>query len=311
MPCFFPLTAYRSKIPNPTGKRSLVFNKKYAWAPLLDFPVTLPCRQCVGCRLERSRQWAIRCSHEAQLYENNAFITLTFNDQHLPPDKSLDVRHFQLFIKRLRKKYGPNIRFFHCGEYGPVHARPHYHACLFNHDFLDKKPWKISNGHTVYRSASLEGLWSCPKTKSSYGYSSTAAVTFHSAAYVARYIMKKITGDAASDHYEFVDQYGEIHQRKPEYTTMSRRPGIGKSWLDQYQSDVYPHDFVVMNGKKMRPPAYYDTQYEIEYPSEFKLLKSERKAQSLLHVDNQTPDRLKIRHQVTLSKISQLPRDVE
>jgi len=125
------------------GKRAIVFNPKYGYP---DMPVELPCRQCIGCRLEYSRQWAIRCLHEASLYDENCYITLTYDDQKLPESydikNGLDLSHFQLFMKRLRKKYGAKIRFFHCGEYGEDRGRPHFHACIFNHDFQDKKNGK-------------------------------------------------------------------------------------------------------------------------------------------------------------------------
>ena len=115
MPCYSPIKGYRSKVLSPNGKRTIVFKPNLGF---VDLPVLVPCGQCCGCRLERSRQWAIRCTHEASLHENNCFITLTFNDDNLPSDKSLDVRHFQLFMKRLRKQFGSNIRYYHCGEYG-------------------------------------------------------------------------------------------------------------------------------------------------------------------------------------------------
>lgn len=266
-------------------------------------PVTLPCGQCVGCRLERSRQWAMRCYHEASLFEHNCFITLTFNSQHLPEDMSLDVRDWQLFMKKLRKKYGSGIRFFHCGEYGSHKGRPHYHACLFNFDFPDKKLWQIKNGYPLYRSPSLEELWP-------YGYSTIGEVTFESAAYVARYIMKKITGEAAEEHYQYVDpETGEIFDRKPEYTTMSRRPGIGKKWFEQFASDVYPSDFVVVNGKKLKPPKYYDGLFEVEDPDAFNKIKGERRKSAKQHIDNNTPERLIIRERVQLNKLARLERN--
>ncbi|MEO5355656.1 MAG: hypothetical protein H7835_21005, partial [Magnetococcus sp. XQGC-1] len=88
--------------------------------------------QCVGCRLERSRQWAIRVMHEASQHEHNCFITLTYNDDNLPANGSLNYRHFQNFMKRLRKYYVEfTVRFYMCGEYGENFARPHYHACIF------------------------------------------------------------------------------------------------------------------------------------------------------------------------------------
>ena len=118
------------------------------------------------------------------MYDDNCFITLTYSNQHIPADGSLDVRVFQKFMKRLRKRFGDGIRFYHCGEYGSLLGRPHYHACLFNFDFPDKYLWKENNGQKLYRSPSLEELWP-------YGYSSIGTVTFESAAYVARYILKR------------------------------------------------------------------------------------------------------------------------
>lgn len=279
----------------------MVFNRSSALQP--DDPIHLPCGQCIGCRLERSRQWAVRCLHEASLYDNNCFITLTYNDKHLPPDRSLDVSVFQKFMKRLRFKYSDQtIRFFHCGEYGELNGRPHYHACIFNFDFPDKEVWKISNGHRLYVSKSLEELWE-------FGFSTIGDVTFESAAYVARYIMKKITGDAAEAHYERIDPTtGLVTRLKPEYTTMSRRPGIGKGFFDQFSTDFYPHDYVVVNGVKVRPPKYYDGLLELTRPYEFDAIKERREVNSFLHVDNNTPDRLRVREQVKLAQLSQLKR---
>ena len=189
MACYHPLKGYRSSELTKNGKRKIVFNRNQGYA---DLPVTVPCGQCIGCRLERSRQWAIRCHHEASLYENNSFITLTYADEYLPQNGSLDLNAQQKFFKRLRKKYGSGIRFYACGEYGSKFGRPHYHACLFNHDFADKTLWKITNDVPLYRSSSLEELWP-------YGHSSVGNVTFQSAAYVARYILKKITGEHADN----------------------------------------------------------------------------------------------------------------
>ncbi|AXL14688.1 replication initiator protein [Microviridae sp.] len=302
MPCFSPLKGYRSKTLTKNGKRKIVFDSRKAHD---DETVTLPCRQCIGCRLEYSRQWAIRCVHEASLYNRNCFITLTYNNDNLPDDGSLNVRHFQLFMKRLRKKYGTNIRFFHCGEYGDLHRRPHYHACLFNLDFADKKLWKITNtGDRLYTSEELSKIWP-------YGFCTIGDVTFKSAAYVARYITKKIYGELAKEHYTVIDDDGVVTELKHEYTTMSRRPGIAKGWLDKYGGDVYPDDFVIMNGKKMKPPKYYDNQFEIEHPLEFDDVKDKRLDKAAKHFDNNTYERLAVREQVLLSKIKKLKRTVD
>ena len=153
MPCYFPLNGWKSRERNPeTGKRKVVFKFREG---LQDLPVKVACGQCIGCRLDRSRQWAIRCVHEASLYKHNCFITLTYDEDKVPQDFSLDVTHFQKFMKRLRIRYKHEIRFFHCGEYGSLHGRPHYHAILFNHDFLDKEYFSIRNGSTLYTSPIL------------------------------------------------------------------------------------------------------------------------------------------------------------
>lgn len=294
MACFAPLRGWRSRQVNENGKRPIVFNRKDGFTDLEEI---IPCGQCIGCRIDRSKQWAIRCVHEASQYNDNCFITLTFSDEHLPADGSLNVKYWQRFMYRLRKKHGEGIRFFHCGEYGSKLGRPHYHACLFNFDFKDKKIWKKSgDGSSIlYRSAELERLWP-------YGYATVGNVTFESAAYVARYILKKITGEKAPDHYQ---------GKKPEYTTMSRRPGLGKGWFDLYQADLYPSDFVVHDGKKLRIPRFYDEQYEAQNPNEMAKIKSRRKEMAKQHAANNTLQRLSIREVCQEKKIKLLKREVE
>jgi hypothetical protein len=317
MPCFHPLSAYQSALIGSNGRFDITFNHKFASAHGYR-SLNLPCGQCVGCRLERSRQWAIRCVHESQLYSNNCFITLTYDNAHLPEDRSLNVKHFQDFMKRLRfhhrglqpvidddgKETFP-IRFFHCGEYGEQLGRPHYHACLFNFDFPDKVFWKRSNGVPLFTSKILSDLWGM-------GFVSIGSVTFESAAYVARYIMKKVTGDKAFEHYNEVDMHtGEVTRcLKPEYITMSRRPGIARRWFEKYHSDVYPADLVVLRGRKLKPPKYYDSQYEILDPFALDAVKHDRFTKSLVHADNCTPARLAVREEVQLERLSRLVRNL-
>jgi len=268
--------------------------------------VVVPCGQCIGCRLERSRQWAIRCVHEAQLHNQNCFITLTYSDEYVPVGRSLVKADFQKFMKRLRKAFpDSSIRYYMCGEYGEQFGRPHFHACLFGFDFIDKTIWKKTNsGEHIYRSPSLEKIWP-------YGHSSIGSVTFNSAAYVARYVMKKRTGEQAQQWYEYVDEDGVIHHRLPEYTNMSLKPGIGHGWLEKYKSDVYPADTVVLKGKKMRPPRYYDLQFEMEYPSDFKRIKAARKSKAALHAENNTDSRLRVREEVQQARLKTLRRELK
>lgn len=360
MPCYFPLQAVRLQDLHPgTGNRRIKvlgsiarcyddFLKANpdipakALAKLLkrwqsvndaywshvdaDDLLQVPCGKCVGCRLERSRQWAVRCVHEASLYDDrNCFITLTFNDQFLPRDRSLSKSIFQDFMKRLRKRYVKTvpkhyddasrdkflfengIRYFHCGEYGETYGRPHYHAILFNHVFDDIVLYKrTATGCDLYTSECLQRLWSCPETGRPFGFATVGSMTFDSAAYCARYIMKKVTGEAAEEHYK---------GRLPEYTTMSRAPGIAKRWFDQFFTDVYPKDYFKLKKDdkliEMRPPRYYDNQFELLDECEMLAVKEARKLAAAANVSDNTPERLHSKHKKKLLDINRLIRNVD
>lgn len=290
--------------------------------------------------------------HEASLYENNCFITLTYADKHIPANKSLILDHFQKFMKRLRifasrdrkfkkacrKKFGKDflkIRFFHCGEYGticktcgkskikcecppgafiPALGRPHYHACLFNFDFPDLELAPIyqrPGAPPLFVSKSLQKIWK-------KGFSTIGRVNFESAAYVARYITKKITGSPADEHYEIpVEKAGFKwkEQRKPEYTTMSRGgrtgKGIAHGWYTQFKSDVFPSDEVVLRGKQMKPPKYYDRCLEFDNVVEFTTIKAKRKAKALQNLADNTTARLAIKEICKTQQHQQLKRGME
>lgn len=291
MPCYHPLKAMRSS----GGVQVLP-------ADATLFNLRLPCGQCVGCRLERSRQWAMRCIHEASLHEHNCFVTLTYDDAHVPSDGGLNHRHFQLFMKRLRK-IRPNVRYYMCGEYGGNFGRPHFHAILFNCNFADYSLWRKSNaGSSLYRSKTLESLWP-------FGYSSIGAVTFESAAYVARYIMKKVTGHGSEASYRSVDiDSGEVFDRRPEYNRMSLKPGIGAHWFDKFNSDVFPHDRVVRDGIESKPPRYYDKKLKALDPDMYDAIKSQRVLDNADNYIDNTPQRLASKELVVKATLSQLKR---
>jgi hypothetical protein len=295
MPCYHPLVAFKCD-----GK--VVFDKPFAFAKGFN----LPCGQCIGCRLDYSRQWAIRCVHEAQMHEDNCFITLTFNNEFLHKRKnpySLDVSEFQRFMKRVRKKYGYKIRFFHCGEYGDQNKRPHYHALMFGHDFQDKKLWQQKDGFKLFVSEELQELWP-------YGFSTIGPVNFETAAYTARYIMKKQTGEGAADHYQHVDQDGVVWQLRPEYCTMSRREGIGYEWYQKYGwEDCHKNDFVVINGKEVRPPRYYDKLLDDDKLEVIKKQRIEDMEEPIIEYD-QRMDRLWVSEEVKIKKLERLIRNV-
>jgi len=293
MPCYHPLKANR----HANGVQILPGD-----AVVYNF--RLPCGQCSGCRLERSRQWALRCIHEASLYEFNSYITLTYDDASVPEDNGLNHRHFQLFLKRLRKHFSPAlIRYYMCGEYGGQFGRPHFHAILFNVGFHDRTPWKKSpSGFMLYRSSTLESLW--PK-----GFSSVGDVTFESAAYIARYIMTKVTGDAAEEAYRVVSvDTGEVFSRRPEYNRMSLKPGIGAGWYDKYHTDVFPHDRVVHDGSESRPPRYYDKLLRRSDLKQFNLIKDKRLLDAEKNLRDNTYKRLAVKQVVSNAAISLLKR---
>jgi hypothetical protein len=191
------------------------------------------------------------------------------------------------------------------GEYGELKARPHFHACIFGYDFPDKKLWqRTSAGSMLYRSAELEALWP-------FGHSSIGDVTFESAAYVARYIMKKQTGKDAESHYRRIDpETGEYLNLKPEFNKMSLKPGIGCDFYKKYTSDIYPQDYVILRGKKVKPPKYYDKQYKIDHPYEYDELLYMRENNAKLNSEDNTPERLSVKEQVTTAKLQKLKRNL-
>jgi hypothetical protein len=206
-------------------------------------------------------------------------------------------------MKRVRKKFGVGRRFFHCGEYGSKNGRPHYHAIMFNLDFKDRRFFKERDGVQLDTSQDLEDLWGL-------GFCTVGDVTFESAAYVARYITKKVTGEAAADHYTWVDrETGEIHRRKPEYTTSSN--GIGRGWYEKYGAEAFKHDSVVMRGKLVRPPRYYERLLEIDDPERFAAVKSARRATGRRRAGDNTPERLKAREACQNARLAFLPRGLE
>jgi len=239
--------------------------------------------------------------HEASMHEANCFVTLTYGRDQLPVDGSLEHRDFQLFMKRLRFQLKTPIRFYMCGEYGPLNSRPHYHANLFGVDF--RSDWvasgKSASGAVFYDSPTLSKLWGL-------GRVSVQPLTPETAGYCARYIMKKALGEGSSTAYVTVD--GVV--RRPEYAAMSLRPGIGFSWLQKYVSDVYPHDFVIADGSRFTPPKRYDAWVRRNAGVWFDEVEYERVKKALLVREHQTAERRAVREQVHTARVSTLKRDL-
>lgn len=262
----------------------------YAERCIRDF-VEIPCGKCIGCRLEYSRQWANRCMLEMEYHKSAYFVTLTYNDEHVPrvyypdPDTgeamkalSLRKRDLQLFMKRLRKSFPQcHIRFFAAGEYGSGTFRPHYHLILFGLELDDLQLYKTSpQGFRYYNSPSLQRCWSVfddDRCVSPLGFAVVADVSWETCAYTARYVMKKLKGPEA--------QFYNDHNLEPPFTVMSRKPGIARLWYDDHpdcMEQAYINISTPTGGKKFRPPRYYDYLYDLDDPCAAKQRKENSRA---------------------------------
>lgn len=293
MACFRPVQAFR------LVDGSVVFSERGQ----VDQVIQVPCGRCVGCRIARARAWSLRCVHEAQLHERNCFVTLTYDEAHLPPFGSLRYRDFQLFMKRVRRHFhGQVVRFFVAGEYGEGLKRPHYHACLFGIDFNDKQPVSIFGKRSGYRSALLAKLWGL-------GHVHLGDLNVRTAGYAARYCLKKVTGHAAEAHYAVCDSDGVLGSLVPEFCRVSLRPGVGALWFDRYRGDL-SGDFVVHEGARYSVPRYYDKLTKRLDPSRLEQLKEDRETRALPHKHECSPARLSVREQVEEARLSQLQRSL-
>lgn len=313
MPCYHPLIAYGFR--QDDGKLRIVFPKKKDFDKAFvaengGEELQLPCGQCLGCRLEYSRQWAMRCVLEAKQWKHNYFLTLTYDDAHLPlrehykVDKetgevidgeyveTLYPRHLQLFMKQLRKNfkqdYGfENIRFFAAGEYGDENGRPHYHVILFNCPIPDLQLDFAEDGFLYYTSQAIQNAWADftdRKNPSTRGKCIITDFSFDTAAYVARYMLKK--------HKGLDKGYYEENGIEPEFTRCSRRPGIGRDYFEQHQDEIYKYDSLVLPGsygsvQTCTPPKYFDRVYAEEHEEELAELKKRRKESAIASMESQ------------------------
>lgn len=256
MACKSPIYAYQHK----TGGK-LIFH----YNPFTDsdyLPVTIPCGQCIECRKQKAREWANRILMESKYHDSNYFLTLTYDEQHVPRSVSpasgqtvltLCPEHLTLFWKRLRKA-GFSFRYFAAGEYGDVTFRPHYHAILFGLDLTDLKEVGASpTGDKYYQSETINKIWS-------HGHVTIGAMTWESACYVAQYCLKKQTG-VCSDFYV---NNGIV----PEFVRMSRRPGIGYWYFEEHPDCM---DYTRINvgsptgARSFAPPRYFEKMLEKKY----------------------------------------------
>lgn len=238
--------------------------------------------------------------HEASLYESNSFVTLTYDDEHLPPDNCLHYPDVQRFLKRVRKGYKP-FRFFLCGEYGDKTQRPHYHICFFGLDWDDKRYWSRPSKHTLYRSETLEKLWP-------FGSALIGSLTYESAGYTARYCVKKVTGKGAIAYYRRTRPDGSTFDLVPPFMRCSLKPGIGQYWFDKFAHQVHDRDYVIYDGSKVSVPAYYDKLAKRKDALSIDELKADRVVKALAHSADNTRARLAVKEQVALARSAHLKR---
>ena len=214
------------------------------------------------------------------------------------------------FLDKEKEEPNPDftkLRFFHGAEYGDELARPHHHACIFGHDFTDKEIFHEEEGIITYYSKTLESLWG-------NGFCTTSDLTIESAAYVARYCLKKINASQTSpekyhEHYNTTCfTTGEIQTKLPEYATMSRQPGIGKEWYDRFNSDIFPHDTTIFKGKNIKTPRYYENLLRSSDPHAYDSLKTTRNLNAQKHLADYTPARLLLREKHKNLTLKQLNR---
>jgi len=268
--------------------------------------------------MAKSASWAIRIEHEASLHADNMFLTLTFDDENLPDDYSISVRHVQLFMKRLRKSIEPaRVRYFAVGEYGEKSLRPHYHLIIFGYRFPDALFTRNSDGgYPCYESETLKELWP-------FGLHEIGTVTAQSGGYVARYSMKKVGGAMSLNHYQRLNPYtGEIVRVQPEFAVMSTHPGIGNGWFERFERDCFPSDFLILDGRKVPVPEYYKRKLRDRFTAphsdpnalvpkdDFYPIQQKRRAGARANAANSTPERLAVREEIALRRAERLKREL-
>lgn len=285
MACGSAMVAHRTRSRTRTGKFAMKFLCKATsfqgrWGPDL---MVLPCRQCIQCRLEKSRQAAVRLIHELKFHPYSGFLTLTYDDEHLPQSRSLEPGRWTKFARDLRARFEyrdlGKLKFFGVGEYGDISQRPHYHAIVYSDSpLLVEEVESSQSGGRQFVSPEVSAVWPDGRHRIS-------EVTFESAAYCARYILKKINGEISASHYEWIHpSSGEVFVRAKEFARWPK--GLGKLHFDQWSSDIYPSDEVVLPGRgKFLPPPYYDRLLEKLDPAFAEQIKLARKERSDIHMN--------------------------
>lgn len=304
MPCTCPVDMWP---PRPGSE-----DKRWVHSPFKSYSgavaIKRPCGQCNSCRLSKAREVGRRCVDEARYYDQTCFLTNTYSDEHLPSDLSVDTRTHTLFMKRLRSATGVKVRFLMAAEYGERGTlRPHYHYLLFGWSPPDCQLYSTTAaGSALYTSEMLDRIWGLGAVK-------VGELTQKSAQYVAQYTLKKVNGKLAESEYtrEYIDvSTGELRTRKvrPVFSRRSLKPGLGFAYAHEFQSDFYPSDFLITDGKKVPVPQYYVHQLT---EAQQEAVRQKRKAEGRLRADDNTEARLLTRHESAQIKADRFKRDLE
>lgn len=323
MACTQPLTAWppipSERSTDDNGKR----DTRFVFSPMRSYsgarPVELPCGHCHGCLGARASAWAIRMTHEAKLHPAGTcwFITLTYAPEFLPWDGSLSVGELQRYNKRARKEFG-GYRFYACGEYGSRLGRPHYHLCTFGQEIPDIRRDRDSvAGDPMYRSERLQKVWP-------YGDALIGRLTPRACGYVAGYCNKKQVQLGDDERYSrvVVDPNTGWPVRvevEPEFATMSNRPGLGTGYYERFGRDVFPSDFVIVDGAKWGTPRFYLERLKAQAavaPGAVKTLAAvQRRRHAALHTaqfrSNNTERRLLERTRFNVEKVKRAERSMD
>lgn len=296
MPCYHPVPAWPDL---STGR--WVFNPDSTRRDL-GGQVDTPCRQCIGCRIDRSSEWAMRCEHELKFHDESCFLTLTLDDEHFPTSQDDFVAKYVLGLKRIRR-HSPRIRTFGCLELGTHTRRPHGHLLVFGRDFSRDEPVSRGpNGDLVYRSNELDALWGL-------GHASVGELTRESAGYVARYVVAE-RSDRAGPVLEAVPHpvSGEPVFLRPA-APWARSQGLGRAWFEQYGRQAIEQGAIVERGGVRRPiPKFYSKLAKQAFPTVGADAECIAQLRALEQAWNRTPERLAVRAEVKRAQLRTLKR---
>lgn len=325
--CYHMIKAWQ---PRPEYKNELPKEIKFS-RPRSEYKyqeIKVACGQCIGCRLKYSRDWATRIALEAaKTPGRNWFLTLTYSDENLPIKESINTetgelvygatllpKDLQDFLKRLRRHwdyhYKENkIKFYGCGEYGELYERPHYHVCLMNMTIREEtlEKWFINHEYNqIWKSEEIEKIWG-------KGIVGVGEVTWSSAAYVARYMIKKQKGPNAKWFYD-------SQAKEPEFVRMSRNPGLAREYAEKQLEEIYKNDEIILPGKKakkVKPPRYFDNLYDLKNPEKMAIIKERRREAAEENLKNKLSrtqldeiDYMKVEENKQTEKAKQLRRQL-